>query len=84
METLIGHIGKNATTAAIHDHIKGRQSEMAHITGVVAAKGKELGIATPVNAASTEIDRRINEGDLEMDPSNFGLLKSMVESIPNR
>jgi 2-dehydropantoate 2-reductase len=84
METLLGHIGENATTAAIHDHIKGRQSEMSHITGVVAAKGKELGIATPVNTASTEIDRRINEGDLEMDPSNFGLLKSMVESIPNR
>ena len=84
MDTLFEHIGKNATTAAIHDHIKGRQSEMSHITGVVAAKGIELGIATPVNTASTEIDRRINEGDLEMDPSNFGLLKSMVESIPNR
>ncbi|MGY9013902.1 MAG: ketopantoate reductase family protein, partial [Rhodospirillales bacterium] len=31
METLLGHIGKNATTAAIHDHIKGRKSEMEYI-----------------------------------------------------
>ncbi|MEL0105510.1 MAG: ketopantoate reductase family protein [Rhodospirillales bacterium] len=84
MNTLLGHIGKNATTAAIHDHIKGRQSEMSHITGVVAEKGQEFGIATPVNTASTALDKRINEGTLDMDPSNFGLLKSMVESLPNR
>ncbi len=84
METLLGHIGKNATTAAIHDHIKGRQSEMSHITGVVAKKGAALGIPTPVNTASTEIDRQINDGTLPMDPSNFGLLKSMLDSIPNR
>ncbi|MEQ8193387.1 MAG: 2-dehydropantoate 2-reductase N-terminal domain-containing protein, partial [Rhodospirillales bacterium] len=42
MQTLLGHIGKNATTAAIHDHIKGRKSEMSHITGIVARKGAEL------------------------------------------
>ena len=83
METLLGHIGKNATTASIHDHRKGRKSEMSHITGVVVLKGKELGISTPVNAATTEIDRRINEGELEMDVSNFGLLKAMLDSVPN-
>ncbi|MEQ8194499.1 MAG: hypothetical protein RIB59_08410, partial [Rhodospirillales bacterium] len=59
-------------------------SEMSHITGMVARKGAELGIPTPVNTASTEIDRRINEGELPMDPSNFGLLKAMVDSLPNR
>jgi 2-dehydropantoate 2-reductase len=84
METLLGHIGKNATTASIHDHIKGRKSEMEYITGVVARKGKEFGILTPVNAATTEIDRRINEGEIEMDVTNFGLLKSMLDSQPNR
>ncbi len=83
METLLGHIGKNATTASIHDHRKGRKSEMSHITGLVVLKGKELGISTPVNAATTEIDRRINEGELEMDVSNLGLLKAMLDSVPN-
>jgi 2-dehydropantoate 2-reductase len=84
MRTLLDHIGKNATTAAIHDHIKGRKSEMSHITGLVARKGAELGIPTPVNTAGTELDRRINEGELPMDPANFGLLKAMVDSRPNR
>ena len=84
MKTLLGHIGKNATTASIHDHIKGRKSEMEYITGVVARKGEEFGIPTPVNTATTEIDRRINEGEIEMDVTNFGLLKSMLDSLSNR
>lgn len=79
MQTLLRHIGKNATTAPIHDHLKGRKTEISHITGLVVRKGAELGIPTPVNAAVSSIDRDINEGTIEMDVSNFGLLKSMLE-----
>ena len=84
METLMAHVGKEGITAAIHDHIKGRQSEMSLVSGLVARAGEKLGIPVTCNAAVTEIDRRINEGEIPMDPSNFGLLKSMVDSIPNR
>ena len=84
MQTLFEHVGKEALTAPIHDHIKGRKSEMSFINGLVAAKGEELGIPAPHNAAVAEIDRQINEGEIPMDPSNFGLLKAMLESIPNR
>ena len=84
METLMSHVGKEGITAAIHDHIKGRQSEMSLVSGLVARAGEKLGIPVTCNAAVTEIDRRINEGEIPMDPSNFGLLKSMVDSIPNR
>ena len=84
METLMAHVGKEGVTAAIHDHIKGRQSEMSLINGLVARAGKKFGIPVTCNAAVTEIDRRINDGEIAMDPSNFGLLKSMVDSIPNR
>jgi 2-dehydropantoate 2-reductase len=84
METLMAHVGKEGVTAAIHDHIKGRQSEMSLVSGLVARAGEKLGIPVTCNAAVTEIDRRINEGEISMDPSNFGLLKSMVDSIPNR
>lgn len=84
METLMAHVGKEGVTAPIHDHIKGRKSEISLISGIVARKGKEFGIPVTCNAAVTEIDRQINEGEIEMDPSNFGLLKSMVSSIPNR
>jgi len=77
MKTLLGHVSRGRT-APIHDHIKGRTSEMAFISGLVASKGKELGIPVTCNAAVAEIDRRINTGEIRMDRSNFELLKQMV------
>jgi len=76
---LMKHVGGRSRTAPIHDHIKGRKSEMDFITGVVARKGKELGIATPFNDAVLEIDGRINRGELKMDASNFELLKKRLK-----
>jgi 2-dehydropantoate 2-reductase len=75
---LMRHVGGRSRTAPIHDHIKGRKSEMEFITGLVSRKGKELGIPTPFNDAVLEIDRKINQGELEMDASNFELLKARV------
>ena len=49
---------------------------MEFIPGLVARKGRELGIPTPAMDAVVEIDRRINRGELKMDPSNFELLKA--------
>ena len=82
--TLLNHIGPVAKTAAIHDYLKGRRTETGDISGLVARKGKELGIPVPLNTAVADIDRRITAGELDMDVSNLGLLKSMLESIPNR
>jgi len=77
MQTLMSHVG-GGRTAPIHDHIKGRRSEMEFIPGLVAKQGRELGIPTPFNDAVTEIDRQINSGALKMDPSNFELLKARI------
>ena len=77
MKTLLGHVSRGRT-APIHDHIKGRRSEMEFISGVVSKKGRELGIATPFNDAVVEIDRAINRGEIKMDRSNFDLLKQRV------
>lgn len=77
MKTLMSHVG-GGRTAPIHDHLKGRISEMEYIPGVVANKGRELGIATPCNDAVVEIDRMINSGRLKMDPSNLELLKQKI------
>ena len=77
MKTLLGHVSRGRT-APIHDHMKGRISEMAFISGLVARKGKELGIDTTCNAAVAEIDRQINRGEIKMDRTNFDLLKKMV------
>jgi len=77
MKTLLCHVS-NGRTAPIHDHIKGRKSEMEFISGVVSRKGKELGIPTPYNDAVVEIDRQINTRMIEMGASNFELLKQHV------
>jgi 2-dehydropantoate 2-reductase len=74
MKTLLGHVGKGRT-APIHDHMKGRRSEMEFISGVVSKRGRELGISTPCNDAVVELDRQINTGKLTMDPSNYELLR---------
>lgn len=77
MQTLMSHVG-GGRTAPIHDHIKGRRSEIEFISGLVAKQGREHGIATPFNDAVTEIDRQINSGALSMDASNYELLKTRV------
>jgi len=78
MKTLLGHVGSRSRTAPIHDHIKGRTSEMEYITGLVSRKGSELGIPTPCNDAVIAIDRMINRGEIPMDPSNYELLKARI------
>lgn len=77
-DTLMRHVGGRSRTAPIHDHIKGRKSEMEFISGLVTRKGKELGIPTPCNDAVVEIDRQINNGAMKMDRSNFELLKARI------
>ena len=72
------HVGGRSRTAPIHDHIKGRRSEMDLITGHVSRGGRKHGIPTPFNDAVLEIDRRINRGELKMDPSNLELLKKLI------
>lgn len=80
MKTLLSHIG-GGRTAPIHDHLKGRHSEMDFITGVAARKGKELGIPTPFNDAVLEIDGRINRGELRMDPDNYERLRERLAPL---
>ncbi|MEL0105509.1 MAG: 2-dehydropantoate 2-reductase N-terminal domain-containing protein [Rhodospirillaceae bacterium] len=84
MRKLQEHTGKHSITTSIMDYKKGRKSEMSLINGLVAKEGKRLGIPVTHNAAVTEVDRRLNDKEIELDPANFGLLKSLIESIPNR
>jgi len=78
MKTLMAHVGKNSRTAPIHDHIKGRRSEMQFISGLVARKGPEFGIAATCNAAVAEIDRLICTKQLPMEPTNYERLQALI------
>ena len=77
MQTLLTHVG-GGRTAPIHDHLKGRRSEIEFISGLVARQARDLGIAAPANAAVTALDRRINAGELAMEVANYDRLRALV------
>jgi len=78
MITMRSHRSTQARTAAIHDHLKGRRSEIGFINGLVVRKGREVGVPTPYNEAVMEMDQEINKGLLNMERSNLELLKERI------
>jgi hypothetical protein len=54
---------------------------MEYITGLVCRKGRELGVPTPVNDAVIDLYRRIDSGELAMDPSNYDRLRARLPNI---
>jgi len=79
LKTMTGHTGPRARTAPIHDHLKGRKNEIEFINGLVSRKGKEHGVPTPYNDVLSALAREINRGNLEMDPTNYDLIKTKLE-----
>ncbi len=59
--------------------MKGRKNEIEFINGLVSRKGKEHGVPTPYNDVMSALAREINRGNLEMDPSNYDLIKTKLE-----
>ncbi len=53
------------------DMVKGRRTEIEYLNGFVVAKGKESGVATPANAALTDIVKRIEKGELKPDKTHI-------------
>jgi 2-dehydropantoate 2-reductase len=78
MRTLLGHVGKDSTTATVQDHRKGRRTELEYITGTVTRKGREAGVATPVNDAVMTLGREMAAGTRDMTPDNLDDLKSLI------
>lgn len=78
MKTLLGHTGPRSRTAPIHDRLKGRRTEMDYINGLVARKGREVGVPTPCNDAVAEMAWQINKELLPMEPANLDRLKQRL------
>ncbi len=53
------------------DMVKGRRTEIDFINGYIVRKGEEIGLATPANAALTEIVKRVERGELQADPKHL-------------
>ena len=53
------------------DMVKGRRTEIEFLNGFVVRKGDEVGVATPANAALTDIVKRVERGELQPDPKHI-------------
>lgn len=73
-----GFVVPGATTTVLQDWRKGRHSEVDDLNGLVAARGRELGIPVPVNAIVTEIAHRIERGDVEPGAGHLVALRSAL------
>ena len=78
MLTLFSHIGQKSINSSLQDLLKGRPTEVRHLNGLVAAKGRAAGIATPLNDEIVRIVERIEAGRLGFGPENYALLEGLV------
>ncbi len=70
--------GREARSFFHQDILKGRRTEVDYINGLVARKGRESGVATPVNAAAVALMHRLERGELEPAPENIGVLEALA------
>lgn len=69
--------GKNVGAgrpSLLQDVLKGRRTEVDFLNGYVVQKGREVGVATPVNEAIVAVTRRLEAGELTQGPENLRLL----------
>ena len=65
-------------TTVLQDWMKGRRSEVREINGLVVDEQQRLGGSAPANAATVELARQIEDGELEAAPGNLDRLLSLV------
>lgn len=79
LRAIITTVGRQARSTVLQDHLKGRRSEVVdYLNGLVAKKGREAGVPTPVNEAIADLTRQIEEGVLKPDRSNIELLREFM------
>ena len=59
----------------LQDVLKGRKTEIDFLNGYVAAKGKEVGVPAPANAAVTALIKRVEADEMTPGPANLGLIR---------
>jgi 2-dehydropantoate 2-reductase len=57
----------------LQDVLKARRTEIDHLNGLVARKGRETGIPTPMNDAIITVTKRVESGELTPAPENLKL-----------
>src|SRR5207249_3355595 len=70
--TPTGTGGRNWRASMGQDVTKGGPTEIDYMNGHVVAKGREVGVPTPVSAATVEMVREVDAGTRKPDPQNIG------------
>jgi len=70
--TPTGTSGRNWRASMGQDVTKGRPTEIDYMNGHVVAKGREVGVPTPVSVATVEMVHEIDAGTRKPDPQNIG------------
>ena len=68
--------GREARSFFHQEILKGRRTEVDYINGLVAAKGRENGVPTPMNQAAVTLVKALERGELEPNPTNIHPLES--------
>jgi 2-dehydropantoate 2-reductase len=74
----IKHLGAPGRPSLLQDVIKGRRTEADELNGHVVAKGKEVGVAAPMNQAIVEAMKALERGEIKPVPSNVDRLKPSI------
>jgi 2-dehydropantoate 2-reductase len=62
----------------LQDVLKGRQTEVDYLNGYVVRKGREVGVATPMNEAIVAIVKQLEAGALAQGPANLQPLTRLL------
>ena len=60
------------------DMAKGRRTEIQHMNGLIASRGKSVGCAAPTHEALTAVVQRVERGEIPAKPDN------LFHLLPNR
>jgi 2-dehydropantoate 2-reductase len=60
------------------DMAKGRRTEIEHMNGLIAARGKSVGCVAPTHEALTGVVQRVERGEMPAKPEN------LFHLLPNR
>ena len=73
--------GREARSFFHQDILKGRKTEVDYINGLVARKGRESGVPTPMNAAAVTMVKRLERGEMGPDPANIGRMELVAQGL---
>lgn len=68
---VIGMKYRKLKSSSLQSLERGRKTEVDNYNGYIAARGKELDVATPINDQLTRLVREIEEGQRKVTPMNF-------------